>query len=161
MLHLLGLEVMLPHAMAVTMAGVREQLPSWLQACLVELSAFPCIYIVGDGAWAVGGAVARLKGSLDVAEVSQNLWEHKEQTLPRLAAAAVLPEAAFLGVWRLQFDGGCRDLDGGKRGAGGYIAWSSGGQCLGGHGHFYGLRQVTNNAAEAQGLVDGMMWLVM
>ena len=83
-LHLPGLKVVLPHTVAVTMAGVGEQLPPWLQACLVEFSACRCIYVVGDGAWAVGGAVAHLKGSVDMAKVSQNLWEHEERMLLRL-----------------------------------------------------------------------------
>ena len=78
MLHLPGLEVVLTHATAVSTAGVGEQLPPQVQACPVELSTFHCIYMVGDGAWAVGGAMACLKGSVDVAEVSQNLWKHEE-----------------------------------------------------------------------------------
>ena len=54
----------------------------------------------------------------------------------------------------LQFDGGCSK----KHGAGGYLVWDRDQKCLGGAFKYYGSARPTNNKAEAQALVDAMLF---
>ena len=81
-LYLPSVVVVLPHPAAVISADVGQALPPRLQARLIELSSYRATFESGDGAWAVGGAVARLKGTVDVAaEGKLELWQHVERVL--------------------------------------------------------------------------------
>ena len=82
-----------------------------------------------------------------------------EQVLRQPALKLHLNPKDLGGTLCLYFDGGCQTLDGSKQGAGGFIALGADGYCLGGMGKFYGLDAVTNNQAEALGLVDALKWL--
>ena len=78
-LYLPSIVVVLPHPAAVISAEMQQSLPPRLYAGLVELSSYCVSFEAGDGTWAVGGAVAWLKGSVDVASEGQlELWQHME-----------------------------------------------------------------------------------
>ena len=118
-MHLPAIAVVLPHAAAVGCASAGETLPPRLQARLVELSAYGCTYEVGDGAWAVGGAVPRLKGTVDVTG-SPDVWEHEDIWIRRPTAGPRLPPDVMEGALRLHFDGACKPSQ--RIDAGGFIA---------------------------------------
>ena len=55
----------------------------------------------------------------------------------------------------MHYDGGCSK----KKGSGGFVVWEPGGKCLGGQYKYYGDTRPTCNQAEAQALLDGLLWL--
>ena len=121
-MYLPAITVILPHPAAVQCARVGDGLTPRLQARLVELSSYHCTYEVGDGAWAVGGVVGQLKGTVSDEEVG-DLWQHEDIVLKRPESAAQLPADLIAGALKLHFDGACRTRASQKEGAGGFIAW--------------------------------------
>ena len=103
---------------------------------------------MGDGAWAVGGAVPHLKSTEPDAKTS-DVWEHEDIQLRRPEAAMKLPPYLIEGALRLHFDGACRRRQNQAMAAGGFIAWAGSGRCEGGRGLFYGEQVQTSNVAEA------------
>lgn len=158
MLGLPAIVVVLPHPAAVGCTQPGACLPPRLQAHLVELSSFGCSYEVGDGAWAVGGAVPHLKSTEPDAKTS-DVWEHEDIQLRRPEAAAKLPPDLIEGALRLHFDGACRRRQNQAVAAGGFIAWAGSGRCEGGCGLYYGEQVQTSNVAEARAAADAVTWL--
>ena len=143
--------IVLPFAAEVACAQSSNLHPR-LQARIIELSAYECVFEAGDGAWEVLGQIARTKWEpLIEDDLQPKFWEHEDKVLRRPKTITSEQLKKNTEGYRLYFGGGCSKA----QGYGGYVLYDDKGSCLQGEGRWYGYETATNNEAEAHALVSG------
>ena len=88
-----------------------------------------CRVISGEGAWAIGGAVAKLQ-QVDLGKPSEPAFEHRSFTIHKPVFQQGIPRGFAGKVGRVHWDGGAKQKLG--IGYGGYLGWTPSGEWVGG-----------------------------
>ena len=131
------LTLVFPHPGELVVAQTKE-LPTRLQARLIELTSLGCKFTTGNGSW----GVADLEGS---SQEPADKWEHRDITLSAPSSAPTTIQRDIPNSLLVHFDGGCKS----KKGSGGYVVWKPSGECVAAVHEYYGDARPTNNEAEA------------
>ncbi len=119
----------------------------------MELYSFDCNIICGEGAWAIGGTVARMQ-QVDLSSPKEAAFQHEEFVIHKPVFEQKLPSEVLGLAGRVHWDGGAKQKEG--VGYGGFVGWTAAGECVEGFGHYYGKAVSTNNEAEATAMVEAV-----